>query len=193
MPFVAIDIRTGERIDISTFRDPRRELQAGNYVCPLCEVQMFLRAGKVISPHFAHTIACISDFDSHPESAEHLEAKRVLAEFLRREYAPMRGATVDLEVKVSEAGRIADLMVTLPSGWKIAHEIQLASITTGEIELRTKSYARCGIDTYWWLGKSADTRTNRDWVMSYLGICGIVGTKATQGRIDLDRGGTERN
>ena len=174
MPFVAIDIRTNDRIDLTLCKDPRSELSAGNYICPLCEVQMFLRAGKIIAPHFAHTVACTSNLATHPESAAHLEAKRMLSTWLREQYAKQRGAKVELELRVPEAGRVADIMVTLASGWRIAHEIQLASITTGQLEGRSMSYAREGIDTYWWLGGSADTETNRVWCVETLGVCGVI-------------------
>jgi competence protein CoiA len=178
MPFVAIDVRTKERIDITLCKDPRVELEAGNYVCPLCDVQMYLRAGKVISAHFAHSVACTSRYGAHPESSAHLESKRVLASWLRGQYASSRGAKVELEYRVPEAGRIADIMVTLPTGWRIAHEIQLASITIGEIQERTLSYARAGIDVCWWLGNAAETHVNKNWCIESLGVCGVVTAKS---------------
>ncbi len=42
-------------------------------------------------------------------------------------------ATIDLEVKLQPIWRVVDVLVTFPSGWKQAHEVQLAAITTGEL------------------------------------------------------------
>jgi len=53
--------------------------------------------------------------------------------------------------------------VTFPTGWRVAHEVQLASITTEHLQERTNDYTLAGIDVVWWLGKSADTETNRAW------------------------------
>jgi competence CoiA-like predicted nuclease len=135
---------------------------------------MILRAGKIMTPHFAHVVACTSEYGSHPESAAHLAAKQTIYKYLESQYSKVQGVKIEYEVKVPEAGRIADVMVTFPKGWRVAHEMQLASITNGSLEERTVSYARAGIDVYWWLGKAADTPANRTWCVETLGICGVI-------------------
>jgi competence CoiA-like predicted nuclease len=174
MPFIAINKDTGHRVDITEYRDPRMEIKACEFVCQLCGERMVLRAGKLVTPHFAHVVACTSDYDAHPESLAHMSSKKAIYNYLQSQYRNTPGVKIEYEVRVPEAERIADVMVTLPQGWRIAHEMQLAGITTESLEKRTVSYARAGIDIYWWLGKGADTKNNRTWCIETLGICGVI-------------------
>ncbi|WP_409013227.1 competence protein CoiA family protein [Chryseobacterium sp. JUb7] len=69
------------------------------------------------------------------------------------------------EFVVPEINRIIDIAMVFPSGWVVAHELQLAGITTEHLEKRTNDYRELGIDTFWWFGKSADTKANRQWAI----------------------------
>jgi len=82
--------------------------------------------------------------------------------------------SVEFEVKLPDVGRIADVMLEMEGGWKIAHEVQLASITTEELIERTKSYLGNGIDVTWWLGGKANTPTNRFWIADNFGDVRIL-------------------
>lgn len=171
MPFVAKKVSTGRRVDITKISKPR-ELKKEDFVCQLCDQPMIVKAG--MSPrraHFAHKVKCSSDYQSHPESVEHRFAKRFVAEGLKGtdEY---RGATIHYEVPIPEVMRVADVLaVFLKQGWRIAHEIQLSSITIEELGKRTSDYESAGIDVVWYLGKAADTETNRDWCVRNIGVC----------------------
>jgi competence CoiA-like predicted nuclease len=137
MPFIAIRKATGERIDITAIEYPRAALTSGECLCQLCGVPMIVKAGLVHQHHFAHAGRCTSDYQSHPESPAHREAKRYLDTHLRewfKEYANTHNA---YEVPIPEVKRIADLLVTFPTGWRVAHEVQLASITTEHLQERT--------------------------------------------------------
>lgn len=169
MPFVAKNRMTGERIDITLVNDPRTTLRGGDCVCPLCGAPFIVRAGLVRRAHFAHYTECSSDYGQHPETPEHLEAKARLREYLQQYYAEYTHATLEFEVPVPEAKRVVDLLVTFPMGWREAHEIQLSSITTEELARRTNDYLRAGIDVVWWLGRGADTETNRHWCADQFG------------------------
>ena len=186
MPLVAINTRTGQRVVITEYKDPRTELKSQEYVCQLCGGEMFLRAGRINSAHFAHKAVCNSAFVSHPESAEHLAGKRYLADYLRRQYSKggYAGTTVEFEVPIQSAGRVADLLVTFPTGWQVAHEIQLAAITVEKLEERTNDYKSTGIDTIWWLGKSADTENNRTWSIDMLGQVGNISFSVETEHVD---------
>jgi competence CoiA-like predicted nuclease len=163
MPFIALHKDTRERIDITTIENPRLVLQSGDCICQLCDTPMIIKAGQIIRAHFAHGSACPTEYESHPESQEHREAKIFLASHLREAFAEYIDAKIEYEVPIPEVKRIADLLATFPMGWRVAHEIQLASITTETLEARTNDYLRAGVDVVWWLGKSANTPANREW------------------------------
>ena len=163
MPFVALHKDTQERIDITRIENPRESLKSGDCVCQLCSTPMIIKAGQILRAHFAHYASCETDYQSHPESAEHREAKIYLATHLREAFKEYTHASIEYEVPIPEVKRIADLLATFPMGWRVAHEIQLASITVEQLEARTNDYARAGVDVVWWLGKSANTPANREW------------------------------
>lgn len=163
MPFVAKRKGTGERIDITTIEHPREILRSGECLCQVCGAPLIVRAGLVRQHHFAHTARCTSDYSCHPESPAHREAKRFLATHLRAWFKEYTSPIIEYEVPIPEVKRIADLLVTFPTGWRVAHEVQLASITTEQLQERTNDYTLAGIDVVWWLGKSADTPANREW------------------------------
>lgn len=169
MPFIARHKETEERIDITRIPNPRQVLKAGDCVCQLCGVPMIIKAGAILRAHFAHVTSCTSDYQSHPESAEHREAKVYLATHLKEAFKEYTDAQIEYEVPLPEVKRIADLLITFPMGWRIAHEVQLASITTETLEARTNDYARAGVDAVWWLGKSANTPANRAWCRETFG------------------------
>jgi len=177
MPFIAKLRSTGERVDITKIPNPRETLRKDDVFCALpdCEAPMIIKRGLVVTPHFAHhpNSPCKSEYGSHPESIEHREGKRWIAAqlLLEREYQHAN-CTIEYEVPIPEVHRIADVLVSFPSGWRVAHECQLANITTEELEQRTEDYERAGVDVYWWLGKGAATRTNVSWACIHQG-CGL--------------------
>lgn len=170
MPFVAIDRESGKRIDITAVINPRTALKAGEHVCQLCGQPMIIKAGLIVAAHFAHKATCPTDYKSHPESPEHRQGKILVARSLRENVSEYSTAAIEYEVPIPEVKRVADVLVTFPMGWRVAHEIQLASITTEELARRTEDYLHAGIDVVWWLGKSADTPANRAWCEGVLGF-----------------------
>jgi competence CoiA-like predicted nuclease len=169
MPFVARDAETLDRIDITRIENPRRTLQAQRLICQLCEERMIIRQGLVVRPHFAHTRACSMPYAAHPESPEHLLGKWHVRAYLRGQ-PEFAGTTIELEVPITARQRIADILVTFPQGHRLAVEIQLASITPGELEARSKDYLDDGIDVLWALGKAAAASpSNSQWCRAVLG------------------------
>jgi competence protein CoiA len=131
---------------------------------------MIIKAGLIVAAHFAHKSTCPTDYKSHPESPEHRAGKILVAECLRANVGEYSTALIEYEVPIPEVRRVADVLVTFPMGWRVAHEVQLASITTEELAQRTEDYLHAGVDVVWWLGKSADTPANRDWCQRVLGF-----------------------
>lgn len=170
MPFIACDSRK-ERIDITLFENPRNQISNDEVFCPFCKSKMFIRGGPKVVYHFYHQAKCKNDFERHPESILHLNCKRKVAEALKAEINEYSTAKIEYEFPIVKARRIADIMAIFPNGWMIAHEIQLSYISIETLEKRTEDYLSAGIDIVWWLGKSANTETNRDWCREKFGVC----------------------
>jgi competence protein CoiA len=170
MPFIAKHRDTGERVDIAATATPRATLQPGKYICPLCGDDFIIRAGLVVAAHFAHRAACTSSWRTHPESAEHRAGKLFLVNNLPTHFDEYKGAEIMLEVPIPEIHRVADVLATTVTGWRIVHEVQLASITVEELESRTNDYHIAGLDVVWWLGGRAATDANRNWCLDVFGF-----------------------
>lgn len=171
MAFVAIDKDTGERIDITRINNPKSVLKSGQCLCQLCHQPLIVRDGEIVSAHFSHYSECgDSDWLKHPESPLHRAGKRYVASKIVEQWAEYRTAQIEYEVRVPEVRRIADVMAIFPNGWRVAHEVQLASITQAELEARSNDYARAGISVVWWLGQAANTRDNRLWCDNRFGF-----------------------
>ncbi len=172
MPFVAKHRETGDRVDITQISNPRAVLEKGAYICQLCEGDFVIKAGLIKAAHFSHKVVCSSDWKVHSESIEHLTAKREIIEYLRsRPDYSAKGVSIELEVPIPEIMRQADILATWPTGWRVAHEIQLSAITIGELRERTGDYKELGIEVFWWLGHQAKTDTNIDWCLTNCGGC----------------------
>ena len=174
MPFIALERTTGKRVDITLLQQPREDLQAGEYVCQLCSAPMMVKAGLIRRAHFAHVSSCPTDYQAHPESPEHRAAKIYLREQLPKRFTDYKHVTLEYEVPIKEVKRVVDLLATFPKGHRIAHEVQLASITTEELEERTQDYERASVDVVWWLGRSANTPANRDWCLATFGVIFLI-------------------
>lgn len=164
---------TGQRINIFDYKNPRHELKIDEIACHLCDGELFIKSGLVRIKHFAHkpNAPCKCDYVSHPESYEHLFFKELIARRLGEEFEEYLNVKPFLEYPVPEVRRIADIVFEFPNGWLVAHEIQLATITIDELENRTNDYRNAGIDVIWWLGKSANTESNRKWLIENFGEC----------------------
>ncbi len=162
-------IDTEEILDITKIPDPRKALDKQRLVCKHCNGSVSIRHGLIRAKHFYHLSPCTSDFASHPESAEHNLAKELIAGHVKAAWSEYSDAKVVYEYAIPEIRRIADVAMLFPNGWIVVHEIQLASITTENLQLRTDDYNKAGIDTIWWLGKTADSAANRAWSIKNYG------------------------
>lgn len=122
--------------------------KAGPYSCPLCAHPVVLKPGRVKVPHFAHRPGATCPAGEH-EGAEHLAAKKVLAHQFRQ-----LGYTVQLE-EIFGAQRRVDVAVTMPTGHRVAVEVQDSPISVDEMKLRMAIDRRNGFfATLWvWIGK----------------------------------------
>lgn len=187
MPFIALNSVSGERVDITRTTNPLAELRASEMVCPVCQWPMIVKSGTVVRSHFAHKTGredCPYAEYQRGETPEHLDAKMMIRDELANWFAEYAIAEPALEVYVPNVqharNRIADVLFTFPNGWRVAHEIQLAAITTSELRERTEDYLSVGIDSYWWLGRDAATPINYGWSMKNYGFVLEVQLQAEQ-------------
>ena len=170
MPFIAIDELTNERIVVARLPSPR-EVVKGRYLkCQICGGRMYLRGGAEVRFHCYHHSVCTTRDKTNPESPEHIAGKFFIAEVFLPQLNDYAKFKPKYEEPIPEVLRVADIMLEFNMGWRIAHEIQLSGIGVNELNSRTNEYLRAGIDVLWWFGKSADTRTNRQWAMQHYGF-----------------------
>jgi hypothetical protein len=173
MSFVALRQDTRERVDITQYPSPKKEaLKHYVLLCQECGGVLRIKEGYVRVAHFAHLPG--AHCGAAGESQEHRNGKMYLRDHLTDIFPDYAEAVFDFEYRVPEGDRIIDLLVTLPDGRKIAHEVQLASITTKELQERTDDYAKAGISTVWWLGGNADTKTNVQWCLQQFEVAYIL-------------------
>ncbi len=170
MAFVAQNSANRERIDITKYPNPRADLKGLKFECRLCGIQMLVRPSSKGRFHFYHKQKCTTDYQSNPETPEHLSGKSFVAEYISSKLLEYSSFNPIYEEPLHEVKRIADIVSKFPMGWWVAHEIQLSPITTEKLEERTQDYSRAGVDVIWWLGKKADTQQNRKWLVNQLGF-----------------------
>jgi competence CoiA-like predicted nuclease len=124
---VALEV-TGERVEAA------HELAGDRFTCPACAGPMVLKRGRVTIAHFAHFAHFAhlpgAECWSEPESVTHLRAKRLLAERFREQ-----GYQVRLEETHHRHGRRVDVAVTMPTGHRVAVEVQDSAIAVEEAKV----------------------------------------------------------
>ncbi|RLI51575.1 MAG: hypothetical protein DRO93_15995, partial [Candidatus Thorarchaeota archaeon] len=172
MPLTAKLRSTGKDVCILDYENPRQELAAEDLVCPHCDGPMIIRHGLIRAPHFAHLSRCPYEGWHEPETPEHRAFKRAVREYLLRD--PFwKEAQVALEVRIPQAHRIADVFVTFPTGWRVAHECQVSPITQEELIARSRAYREAGIDVMWWFESGRLEQSRKwlpDWLLRFQGV-----------------------
>ncbi len=148
--------------------EQRRKLQdpTHRFACRLCDGDVTPHLGSIRAWHFAHApgAPCAWDAWSEPESEKHRALKRACYRAIHQLYPH---AKVEFEVIVREAGRIADVMATLPTGERIAVECQLAEISLQELETRTLAYEAVEVEVVWVFEKSKVEQHAAPWMGFY--------------------------
>lgn len=111
------------------------------HTCPACDEPVVLRAGRIVTAHFAHRPG--SDCThGEGETPEHLAMKYAARSWMPPDF------TVELEVPVVP-GRRADVLVTTPRGNRFVIEMQASAIPHEEMYRRTADYRRAGLPVLW--------------------------------------------
>lgn len=155
MPFIALNKTTRQRIHAKEVSYNVSKEQKEQWICQVCEQPMNIRAGRYIIRHFYHLSTCTSKYSYHKESTEHLLGKEWIVEQLQHPYWSYKEAIIELEVRLPEIMRIADILVSFPDGQRIAHECQLSPIPLAELQQRSRDYLQADINVYWWMGEKA--------------------------------------
>jgi competence CoiA-like predicted nuclease len=185
-------IDTNEEVVITDYENPRENLLKENLCCKFCEGKISIRQGLIRCNHFYHLNPCTSDFERHPESIQHNIGKQLIAEHIKQYWQEYASTNIKFEMPLKEIKRIADIAMIFPSGWIVVHEIQLATITTEQLQKRTNDYQSIGIDTFWWLGKGADSTANRNWCIQKFGYSLCIDYAVLDARAkDLRKGKTK--
>lgn len=128
-----------------------QEIAAQEWQCKFCDKPMRPRMGAVRSWHFAHqweASECPFEAESEKESPKHRALKRAAAETLRRHFGE-QVESLDYEVRFPHLKRIADALLTLKDGTRVAVEAQLSPLTLQQLQQRTDSYLRDEIEVVW--------------------------------------------
>lgn len=113
--FVAKDNKTGTRVTSldpawkSRFDELRALTVSGQVVCPGCQQAVRFRVGERRRPHFAHRV--LSECPLSKQSAEVLEAKAQLYEWLCTKYPEK--VELDVDLHITGLDRVADVVVRL--------------------------------------------------------------------------------
>lgn len=143
------------------------EIRQKEWFCVHCAGKVTPKLGPVRTWHFAHVgegkSECPADRELEPESQQHLEMKKALALKLQAVYG--QGEIVFEAGLLAEAGRIADVLLTLPDGSRIAGEAQCSALTMERLQERTESYLKAGIDVIWAFEESQVSRQGSTWAV----------------------------
>lgn len=138
--------------------------------CPHCQALAHTKLGIDLIWHFAHKalaetcpLILEGSGDYAPESQQHLAMKEAVLSKMRTDHPK---ATVKAEVRVSEARRIADVLVTFPGphGERIAFECQWSMLSFDEFKERTNSYTKAGVQVIWIFPDKDQFETHRAWL-----------------------------
>jgi len=122
---------------------------ARSLACPLCRAPVILRAGPVVSAHFAHLpgARCTHPL-AEPESEVHRAGKRALFEWA---CAVLPACRVLVEADLP-TGQRADVLVETPEGDRAVLEYQCAGLGARAWHRRHRLYRDAGLRDLWILG-----------------------------------------
>ena len=131
--FIAIDDKTGQFVDAAIV-----EKSNSTYHCPLCNMKVILKKGKVKCSHFAHEKGedCDSDFKTPDMSEWHRTRQSLFPESCQ-----------EVVIKDNQTGEKHRADVMLYNKYII--EFQHSKIGAEEFERRNMFYDRCGYKVIW--------------------------------------------
>ncbi|MFC5849601.1 competence protein CoiA [Deinococcus petrolearius] len=129
----------------------REDIAAQTWQCKFCGKPMQPRMGAIRSWYFAHAreaSECPFEAESEKESPQHVALKRAAGEALRQHFGT-QVQSLEYEVRFPHIKRIADAVLILKDGTRVAVEAQLSPLTLQQLQGRTDSYLRDEIEPVW--------------------------------------------
>ena len=129
----------------------REEIKSRHWVCKFCGKDMNPCMGPLREWHFAHkrdASACPFDTESEKETPQHLALKRAAGEAMFRHFGT-DAQHLEYEVRFETIGRIADALITLKDGSRVAVEEQISPLSVEHLQERTNAYLREDIEVVW--------------------------------------------
>lgn len=126
------------------------------FYCPTCGEPVLVKAGNMVTPHFAHQAIIDCESYGRGEGEYHENGKLLLYQWLKSQ-----GLKVELEKYIREIKQQPDILVTLKNK-KIAIEYQCARVPIEQIQIRNKGYNQAGIIPLWILGANRFKRHDRN-------------------------------
>lgn len=141
-------LNNGKLITLFEFSKQEIEVLRSDHVfiCPACKGRVIIKSGSKIIPHFAHQNRKNCQTHEGGEGVYHEQGKVMLYQWLVKQ-----GLDVSLEEYISSIKQRCDIFLRVGKK-KIALEYQCARIPIKEIQKRTRSYLRVGIQPIWILG-----------------------------------------
>ncbi len=140
--------RKGKSITLARLskQDITQLRQTESFVCPACKSEVIIKAGNIITPHFAHVSEAECPERTGGEGEYHYQGKLLLYEWFKRQ-----GINVLLEHYLSDIQQRPDLLIQIKNR-KIAIEFQCAKVNSQTIYQRNIGYQRANIIPIWILG-----------------------------------------
>lgn len=178
MPWTAIEVKTGKYVNLAYKKLQSRffnvnvfkDVIGHDFVCPGCnnKVSPVKRANtRIFFRHSTNGDKCTEKLVNYDDSNNHSEAVCVLCQYLEDRYNEdgyknLYGETqLVTEYPFPEINRRADIVLLSDENKPIVvHEVQLAKISSEEVESRTNDYESMGVECIWHFGLSAANDTN---------------------------------
>lgn len=129
--------------------------RAGLLLCPGCDVTVRYACGEIRSAHFRHQRKQADcpfehDGDYNPETDLHVGLKFALRAWAASALAErFPGLEARVEGRIPETRQVADVLVTLPNGDRLALEVQCSPLAPEVWKERSDKYASAGVDDLW--------------------------------------------
>lgn len=136
----------------------RTELRCPEPACSAPEITTVNRATSGWRDGYRHLVRPVDNAHA-PESLLHRQGKALVARWAATHPAV---ETAEMEVRLGDGERVADVLLTSRAGNRLAVEIQYAGITALDWIERTESYERLGIPVVWFFGSTGTMSPLRD-------------------------------
>lgn len=151
----------------------------GELTCCECKERVYLAAGPIMEPYFAHYDKLLCEYGNLTESEELKKGKRLLYQLLSRSYP---NQTIHARYRMSN-GMYSTCFVNLPGGLKLAIEYRLQNTAIDKFLVRDEYYKAENITVIYILGRGLEVEgTQLSWyenlIQKAMGYCVFLDTQS---------------